>query len=123
MGMIDKQREITRKAFFSDTRLGEHILYNDVDIIAIVELGVTLSRGDWNEAATQIEHASITDNALFTIRADDLESEPDEGDTIIYGEKKYSVTQQILFDTGANAYVVSAMAKGRAYGGKRVTTR
>lgn len=123
MGMIEKQREITRRAFFSDQRLGEHILYNDKDIIAIPEIGVSLSRGDWNEAATQIEHASILDNAVFTIRADDLDEKPVEGDTIIYNEEKYSVIQHVLFDSCANAYVVSCMRNGRAYGGKRVTTR
>lgn len=122
--MLEKQREITRNAFFSDKRLGEHILYNDIDIIAITEIGTALSRGDWNEAATQVEHASILDNAIFTVRADDLpDKKPIEGDTIIYNGDKYSVTQHILFDSAANAYVVSCMRNGKAYGGKRVTTR
>ena len=67
MGMMDAQRRICQKAFFSDKRLGEHISYNGKDIVALVYVGVSNSSSDWIDSKNVIEKAAIVDGAYFCV--------------------------------------------------------
>lgn len=123
MSMIDAQRRVTKQALFSVKRLGEPITYiNTIDgedveheIVAISQIGAEMSRGDWNDAATKVEHAAMNDIAEFTILASDI-PHPQEGDNIIYRGEKWSVSQLYLYDAMGDANVVICMKNGRAYG-------
>lgn len=120
MTMLDAQRRITKKALFSVKRLGEKILYTGADnlkreIVAIAQVGPEMSRSDWNDAATKVEHASLNDIAEFTILASDVPF-PEEGDEIIYRGQRWSVSQLYLYDSQADTNVVICMKNGRAYG-------
>ena len=118
MGMMDAQRRICRKAFFSDKRLGEHISYNGKDIVALVYVGVSDSRSDWNEAKTVVENASLIDAAYFCV-CDEGENgvlTPSEGDAIIYNGARYSVSNIVEHDVAGSHYVLLASKAERAFG-------
>ncbi len=119
MSVLDAQRRVCQKALFSLDRIGEPIVYNGQEIIALVEIGASLSRPDWNDAATSIEHASLADIAYFSV-LDDVENggvpEPQEGDTIVYNETEYSVAQIIQHDIAASLYLVFAVKNTKAFG-------
>lgn len=117
MSMLDAQRRITKQALFCAKRLGEPILYTGIDdvqkeIIAIPQLGSEMSRSDWNDSATKVEHATLNDLAEFTILASDV-PHPQEGDEIIYRGERWSVTQLYLYDSMGDANVVICMKNGR----------
>ena len=120
MNMLDAQRRITKLALFSVKRLGETILYTGVDniqkeIVVIPQVGPEMSRSDWNDAATRVEHADLNDIAEFTILASDV-PHPQEGDEIIYREERWSVVQLYLYDSMGDANVVICMKNGRSFG-------
>lgn len=120
MSMLDACRRIYEKSLFSVKRLGETVIYIDSDdveheIIAIAQVGAEMSRGDWNDAATKVEHTALTDIAEFTILAKDI-PHPQEGDNILYRGERWSVTQLYLYDSNGDANVVICMKNGRAFG-------
>lgn len=119
MSMMDAQRRITKKALFSVKRLGETVIYENRDgqkeIVAIVEIGPEMSRSDWNDAATKVEHASVNDIAEISVLRSDIEK-PVEGDTITYNGEKWNVTQGYRFDSAGNSYVLICTKRGTVYG-------
>lgn len=119
MSVLEAQRRASKKAFFSLARLGEPITYNGREVIAIVEVGASLSRPDWNVPATQVEHASLTDIAYFSI-CDDIEdggiTEPQEGDTIVYNGTEYNVAQLVMHDVTGSLWLVFAVKNTKAFG-------
>lgn len=119
MSVLEAQRRVSKKAFFSLARLGEQITYNGQEVVAIVEIGASLSRPDWNVPATAVEHASLTDIAYFSI-CDDIEDggipEPQEGDTIIYNGTEYSVAQLVMHDVTGALWLVFAVKNTKAFG-------
>ena len=119
MSVLTAQRRTSKKAFFSLSRLGELITYNGQEKIAIVEIGASMSRPDWNVPAKQVEHASLTDIAYFSI-CDDVEDggipEPQEGDTIIYNGTEYSVAQLVMHDVTGSLWLVFAVKNTKAFG-------
>lgn len=117
MGMIDAQRRISKKCFFSEKRLGEKVTYNGDEIIALVYIGASLSRTDWTDTATAIEHSSIADLAVFSICDDDVE-EPIEGDVINYKGEDYGVANIIEHDVAGTHWVVLASKAEKAFGRK-----
>lgn len=117
MTMLDAQRRVTKQALFCAKRLGEPILYTGADdiqkeIIAIPQIGPEMSRSDWNDSATKVEHATLNDIAEFTILASDVRN-PQEGDEIIYRDERWSVVQLYLYDSMGDAHVVICMKNGR----------
>ena len=119
MSVIEAQRRASKKAFFSTARLGEEITYNGQNVIAIVEIGASMSRPDWNVPATQVEHASLTDIAYFSICDDVTDggiAEPQEGDTIVYNGTEYSVAQLVLHDITGSLWLVFAVKNTKAFG-------
>ncbi|EFR42330.1 MAG: hypothetical protein QP733_02015 [Dialister micraerophilus] len=120
MSMLNAQRRISKKVFFSEKRLGEKILYNGVEIVALVYIGSSLTRSDWNDTHTQIEHSRLGDLAVFSI-CDDVSDkngikEPIEGDVIIYGDHVYGVSSIIEHDVTGCHWVVLASKEEKAYG-------
>lgn len=115
MNMIEAQRKIIKQACFNDRLLGEHILYNGVDIVAVPEIGATLARTDWNDSATTIESAAIGDLAAFSVCMDDV-PDPQEGDHIEYQGKVYKVASVTLVDSVGGVYVLNTMVNGRGIG-------
>lgn len=120
MGMMDAQRRMCKQAFFSDKRLGEHITYNGKDVVALVYIGASQSRADWNDSATAVESASIVDLAYFAI-CDDTEDpngieKPVEGDEIIYKGDRYAVSQMMEHDVAGSHYLVLASKAEKAWG-------
>ena len=81
--------KIMQNAMFA-TGQTETILYNGVEIKALVEIG---------ESETQFTSAfmrtnksvAVADNSIFTVKADDLAGAPKRGDTIEYHGQKYYV--------------------------------
>ena len=88
-------------------------------MVAIVEIGASMSRPDWNVPATAVEHASLTDIAYFSV-CDDVENggieEPQEGDTIEYNGKQYLVAQLVMHDVSGSLWVVFAVKNTKAFG-------
>lgn len=115
MNMISAQRRIFTKAAFSTDRLGEPIVYNGAEITALVEIGATLARTDWNNAATTIEEARLSDNATFSVMDTDV-PEPQEGDIIEYAGNEYSVARVENHDQAGGHYVLDAIKCGRVTG-------
>lgn len=120
MNMLNAQRRITRKALFSTRRLAEEIEYtdktNETKIIpAIVTLGPEMSRSDWNDAATKIEHGSINDIAEFNVLAEDV-GKPNEGDHIKYMGETWKVAQVYNYDSQGDNYVVICSKNGKGWG-------
>lgn len=119
MSVLEAQRRTSKKAFFSLARLGETITYNGQEVIAIVEIGASMSRPDWNVPATQVEHASLTDIAYFSV-CDDIEDggipEPQEGDTIVYNGTEYNVAQLVMHDVTGSLWLVFAVKNTKAFG-------
>lgn len=120
MGMLDAQRRICKKVFFSADRLGEHITYNGKDVVALVYIGASASRADWNDSATAVENASIVDLAYFAV-CDDMEDEngvppPTEGDKIVYNGDSYAVSQMMEHDVAGCHYLVLASKSEKAWG-------
>ena len=119
MSVLEAQRRASKKAFFSTARLGEEIAYNGQDIIAIVEIGASLSRPDWNVPATAVEHASLSDIAYFSICDDVADggiAEPQEGDTIVYNNAEYTVQQLVMHDVTGSLWLVFATKNTKAFG-------
>lgn len=119
--MLEAQRRVSRKAFFSLDRLGETIEYNGKQIVALAYPGATLSRTDWNDAATSIENANLADLAVFGICDDPtdengIDKPPTEGDEIVYNGETYYASQQIEHDVAGSHYVVFATKNHRAWG-------
>ncbi len=119
MSVLEAQRRASKKAFFSLARLGEQITYNGQETIAIVEIGASMSRPDWNIPATAVENASLTDIAYFSV-CDDVEdggiAEPQEGDTIVYNGTEYSVAQMVMHDVTGALWVIFAVKNTKAFG-------
>nr|DAR24901.1 MAG TPA: ATP-binding sugar transporter [Caudoviricetes sp.] len=115
MSMISAQRKVFTKAAFSKERLGEPIIYEGNEIIALVEVGATLARTDWNNAATTIEEARLGDTATFSIMDTDVPS-PQEGDKVVYKGDSYSVARVENHDEAGGHFVVDAIKKGRVMG-------
>ena len=119
MSVLEAQRRASKKAFFSTARLGETITYNGQEVIAIVEIGATLSRPDWNVPATAVEHASLSDIAYFSICDDVADggiAEPQEGDTIVYNNAEYTVQQLVMHDVTGSLWLVFATKNTKAFG-------
>lgn len=119
MSVLEAQRRICKKAFFSTDRLGEPVTYNGKEIVALVYTGASLSRTDWNDAATSVENANLADLAVFSV-CDDTEDggvpEPQEGDKIVYEGNTYLVAQIIKHDVAGAHYVVTATRNTKAFG-------
>lgn len=119
MTMLDAQRRIVKTALFSVKRLGETAIYENKagqkEIVVLAEIGPEMSRSDWNDAATKVEHASLNDVAEFSILRSDI-LKPIEGDTIIYNNEKWNVTQNYRFDSAGDCYVLICTKRGAAYG-------
>ena len=115
MSILEAQRRVTKKAFFSLDRLGETITYNGNEIVALVYIGASLSRPDWNDAATSVEHASLADIATFSVCDEDVVA-PEEGDTIVYNGTQYTVAQIIEHDVAGCHFVVFAVKDTKAFG-------
>jgi len=118
MGMLDAQRRISRQAFFSPDRLGETITYNGRDIVALVYIGASMSRSDWNAVHTQVENANIADIALFSVCDDESDPNgvmPHEGDSIVYHGNNYSVAQIVEHDVPGSHYLVMASKDERGW--------
>lgn len=115
MSVLEAQRRVAKTAFFSTARLGETITYNGVEIVALVYIGASLSRPDWNDAATSIEHANLADIATFSVCDDDVNS-PNEGDVIVYGNDEYLVAQIIEHDVAGAHYVLFATKNTKPFG-------
>ena len=120
MSMLDAQRRVTKKALFSTERLAELIEYTDSNnvtktIPAIVMLSVEMSRSDWNDAATKVEHGSINDIAEFDILRDDVGT-PKEGDHIKYMGETWKVAQVYNYDSAGDNYVVICSKNGKGWG-------
>lgn len=119
MSVLEAQRRVSKKAFYSLARTGETITYNGQEIVAIVEIGATLSRPDWNVPATSVEHADLTDIAYFSVLDDPDDGgvrQPEEGDTIVYNGEEYNVAQTVMHDVQAATYVVFAVRNTKAFG-------
>lgn len=114
MGMLEAQRRVYSQCFSAD-RLGEPIKYNDKDINALAEVGASLSRTDWNNAATTIEEARLADMATFSVLETDVPN-PQEGDTIIYHDESYTVARVANYDYAGNNFVLDAIKNGRGFG-------
>ena len=119
MTMLDAQRRITQKALFSVKRLGEEIEYTDSKnvtktIVAIIMLGTEMSRSDWNDSATQVEHGSINDIAEFNILRADV-PKPNEGDHIKYMGETWKVVQVYNYDSAGDNYVLICSNNGRGW--------
>lgn len=115
MGMLDAQRRISKQVYFSTKRLGEEVEYNGTPLIALVYIGASASRTDWNDAATSVENANLADLATFSICDDDIET-PQEGDIIKYKEDEYAVVQIIEHDVAGSHWVLFATKGERAFG-------
>lgn len=120
MSMIDAQRKITEIALFSVKRLGEEIEYTDSQnvkkiIVAIVERGVDMSRSDWNDAHTRIEHSAINDMAEFSVLKKDVPN-PKEGDHIVYEGDTWKVSQIFNYDSAGGNYVLICSKNSRGWG-------
>lgn len=113
--MIEAQQQIIKAACFNDKLVGEHALYNGKDIVCTPEVGATLSRTDWNDAATSIENAVIGDLASFSVLAEDV-PHPQEGDTITYNDETYKVASIALYDSVAGVYVLACMVNAKGIG-------
>ena len=119
MSVLEAQRRVSKKAFFSLDRLGEPITYNGQEIVALVYIGASMSRPDWNDAATAIEHANLADIATFSVCDDPDDggvAEPQEGDVIVYKDIEYQVAQIIEHDVAGAHYVVFAVKNTKAFG-------
>lgn len=115
MSMISAQREIVKKSCFSTDRVAETITYNGVEITALVEIGPTLSRTDWNNAATTIEEARLANIAVFSVLDTDV-ANPTEGDHIVYNNETYNVSRIANYDKAGGHWLVEAMRSGKAFG-------
>ena len=115
MSMISAQRKVFMTAAFSKDRLGEPIVYNGAEITALVEVGATMARTDWNNAATTIEEARLGDIATFSVMDTDV-PEPQEGDIIEYKNDEYSVARVENHDEAGGHYVIDAIKCGRVTG-------
>lgn len=119
MTMLSAQRRITKQALFSAKRLGEEISYTDKSgthkIIAIVEIGPEMTRSDWNSAHTRIEDSAITDIAEISVLGSDIPN-PTEGDSIVYNNTKWNVTQIFKYDSAGDNYVLICTKNSKAYG-------
>ena len=117
MNMIAAQRRVFAKAAFSTDRLGETIIYNGREITALVEVGASLARTDWNISHTTTEEARLGDLAVFSVLDTDFPDEPpQEGDEIIYHNDSYTVSRVDNHDEAGANYVIDAMRNGRAMG-------
>lgn len=120
MSMIDAQRRVTKQALFSLKRLAELIEYTDSEnvtkqIPALIEIGPEMSRSDWNDAATKVEHGSINDIAEFSVLKDDV-PKPKEGDHIVYDGDKWKVAQVYKYDSAGHNYVLICSRNGKGWG-------
>lgn len=119
MNMLDAQRRVTKKSLFSEKRLGEKILYISKDgtkeIIALVDVGPELGRPDWNSAHTQVESAAMIDLMEAVILREDV-PKPNEGDTIVYHDVRWNVTQMYNYDSAGDNYVLICTKNGKAFG-------
>lgn len=120
MNMINAQRRITKRSLFSTKRLAEEIEYTDSKnetkvIPAIIERGPEMSRSDWNDAATKVEHGSINDIAEFSVLRDDVEH-PREGDHIVYEGETWKVAQVYNYDSAGHNYVLICSRNGKGWG-------
>lgn len=117
MTMIEAMRRVSKKAFFSKKRLAEDVVYNEKTISALCYIGATLSRTDWNDAATSIEHASLADLSVFIVCDTDV-ANPEVGDNITYKGITYSVANVMSHDEWGAQWVLSCSTNERAYGRK-----
>lgn len=118
--MLDAQRRITKNALFSVKRLAEEIKYTDKKnvtktIPAIVERGVDMTRSDWNDAHTRIEHAAINDISSFSVLKDDV-PRPNEGDHIVYDGETWKVMQIFNYDSAGGNYVLICSKNSKGWG-------
>lgn len=105
--------KIMQNAMFA-TGQTETILYNGVEIKALVEIG---------ESETQFTPAfmrtnksvAVADNSIFTVKAGDIAGAPKRGDTIEYHGQKYYVGGYDVYDTLSDSYVVKATRNERGY--------
>lgn len=109
-----------RRVLFDPERYGEEVEYTDKNnetktIRAIPILGPEMSRSDWNDAATKVEHGSINDIAEFCIDRNDIEK-PREGDHIKYMGETWKVTQVYNYDSISDSYVVICSKNGKGWG-------
>ena len=115
MSMIDTQRSIVATSCFSTKRIAETITYEGKEISALVEIGASFARTDWNDAATTTEEARLADAATISVLDTDVPS-PQEGDVIVYKSETYFVSRVINHDEAGGNFVLDAMKNGKAYG-------
>ena len=105
-------KKVIQKATFNENLFAEHILYNGVDVLAIVKLGETeiqSSPGFFKQSKTTV----IASNGCFAVNIDDI-PHPKRGDTIMYNGKRYDVAGiEIVDNAGGQITVrVTSDAKG-----------
>ena len=105
--------KIMQNAMFA-TGQTETILYNGVEIEALVEIGE--SENQFTPAFMRTNKSvAVADNSIFTVKAGDLVGAPKRGDTIEYHGQKYYVGGYDVFDTLSDSYVVKATRNERGY--------
>lgn len=105
--------KIMQNAMFA-TGQTEAILYNGIEIQALVEIGE--SETQFTPAFMRTNKAVVVaDSSLFTIKAGDLAEAPKRGDHIEYHGQKYYVGGYDIFDALSNSYVVKATRNERGY--------
>lgn len=104
-------KAIMQKAFFSGP-LAEKIIYNGIEISAIVEIGEELDRTEVYYKELD-RSAKISDKAKFTVCDVDV-PKPKAGDYIEYGGTGWNVNAIYLKDSLAGNTTLSASKKERS---------
>lgn len=105
--------KIMQNAMFA-TGQTETILYNGVEVEALVEIGE--SENQFTPAFMRTNKSVVVaDGSVFTVKADALTGAPKRGDTIEYHGQKYYIGGYDIFDTLSNSYVVKATRNERGY--------
>lgn len=105
--------KIMQNAMFA-TGQTETILYNGVEVEALVEIGE--SENQFTPAFMRTNKSVVVaDSSVFTVKADALTGAPKRGDSIEYRGQKYYVGGYDIFDALSNSYVVKATRNERGY--------
>ena len=105
--------KIMQNAMFA-TGQTETILYNGVEVEALVEIGE--SENQFTPAFMRTNKSvAMADNSIFTIKSGDIVGAPKRGDKIEYHGQKYYVGGYDIFDTLSGSYVVKATRNERGY--------
>ena len=105
--------KIMQNAMFA-TGQTETILYNGVEVEALVEIGE--SENQFTPAFMRTyKSVVVADSSIFTIKASDLAEAPKRGDSIEYRGQKYYVGGYDIFDNLSDSYVIKATRNERGY--------